>query len=153
MALPFELLDGFLYPGHSVRRMHALPQRTGAALVAALASAAQAAGATLLTVALVHELWVDRGSHPRGRLRRPDDTVEHLACGGVVLACNGFGGNAAMVREWLPAMRDAVFAGHVGNDGSAIAWGRALGAQFADLGAYQGHGRWAVPQGCSSPGP
>ena len=35
-GLAFELLDGFLYPGHCVRRMHTLPQRTGAALVAAL---------------------------------------------------------------------------------------------------------------------
>ena len=52
-----------------------------------------------------------------------------------------------MVRELLPEMRDAVFAGHAGNDGSAIAWGRALGARLADLGGYQGHGSWAVPQG------
>jgi fumarate reductase flavoprotein subunit len=34
-GIAFEVLDGFLYPGHSVRRMHALPQRTGAALMAA----------------------------------------------------------------------------------------------------------------------
>ena len=27
-GLDFELLDGFLYPGHSRRRMHSLPQRT-----------------------------------------------------------------------------------------------------------------------------
>jgi fumarate reductase flavoprotein subunit len=65
----------------------------------------------------------------------------------LLLACNGFGGNAAMVREWLPEMRDAVFAGHVGNDGSAVAWGRALGARLADMQACQGHGSWAVPQG------
>ena len=44
-------------------------------------------------------------------------------------------------------MADATFAGHVGNDGSAIAWGRALGARLADLGGYQGHGSWAMPQG------
>jgi len=147
-GLAFELLDGFLYPGHGVRRMHTLPQRTGAALVAALDLAAQAAGATLLTEALVRELWVDA----RGRVlgvgyRRPDETVEHLACRVLVLACNGFGGNAGMVRERLPEMRDAVFAGHAGNDGSAIAWGEALGARLADLGGYQGHGSWAVPQG------
>jgi fumarate reductase flavoprotein subunit len=43
-------------------------------------------------------------------------------------------------------MRDAVFGGHAGNDGSAIAWGRQLGAQLADLQGYQGHGSWAVPQ-------
>jgi fumarate reductase flavoprotein subunit len=44
-------------------------------------------------------------------------------------------------------MHSAVFGGHAGNDGSAIAWGRALGAGLADLGGYQGHGSWAVPQG------
>jgi fumarate reductase flavoprotein subunit len=44
-------------------------------------------------------------------------------------------------------MRDAPFAGHAGNDGSAVAWGRELGCALADLGAYQGHGGWAVPQG------
>jgi len=35
----------------------------------------------------------------------------------------------------------------VGNDGSAIAWGRRLGARLADLGGYQGHGSWIIPQG------
>jgi len=100
------------------------------------------------TEALVRELWVDPEDRVLGLgVRRPDDSMEHLACRGVVLACSGFGGNAAMVRDWLPEMRDAVFAGHVGNDGSAIAWGRALGAQLADLGGYQGHGSWAVPHG------
>jgi len=147
-GLSFELLDGFLYPGHGVRRMHTLPQRTGAALIAALESAAEAAGATTVTDALVHELWVDAQDRVLGvGYLRPDDAVEHLACRALILACNGFGGNAAMVREWLPEMKDAVFAGHAGNDGSAIAWGQALGARLADLGGYQGHGSWAVPQG------
>ncbi len=147
-GLAFELLDGFLYPGHTVRRMHALPQRTGAALVGALARAAEAAGAMLVTEALVRELWVDDAQRVIGAgYQRPDGRREHLACGALLLACNGFGGNAAMVRELLPEMRDAVFGGHAGNDGSAIAWGRALGARLADLGGYQGHGSWAVPQG------
>lgn len=147
-GLAFELLDGFLYPGHTRRRMHTLPQRTGAALVRALDAAAARCGATLLTNALVRALWVDGDDRVLGvGFVRPDGQVEHLACDVLLLACNGFGGNAAMVREWLPEMRDAVFAGHAGNDGSAIAWGRALGAGLADLQACQGHGSWAVPQG------
>jgi fumarate reductase flavoprotein subunit len=68
-------------------------------------------------------------------------------CDAVILACNGFGGNADMVKQHLPAMQDAQYAGHVGNDGSAIAWGLQLGAELADMGAYQGHGSWAIPQG------
>ena len=147
-GLDFELLDGFLYPGHSRRRMHSLPQRTGAALVAALQAAAERAGATLLTQALVHELWCDDSDRVIGLgCARPDGSVEYLACDALILACNGFGGNAAMVREHLPEMADAVYAGHADNEGSAIAWGRQLGAALADLGDYQGHGGWAVPHG------
>ena len=146
-GLQFELLDGFLYPGHTARRMHTLPQRTGAALVGALASAAEAAGAMLVTHALVRALWTD-GTRVLGvGYARPDGTLEHLACDALLLACNGFGGNRALVDSLLPAMRDAVFAGHTGNDGSAIAWAQQLGLQLADLGGYQGHGSWAVPQG------
>jgi fumarate reductase flavoprotein subunit len=147
-GITFELLDGFLYPGHSVRRMHTLPQRTGAALITTLHAAAERAGATLLTQARVHTLWCDATDRVLGvSARRPDGRDEHLAFDALVLACNGFGGNAAMVREHLPALRDAVFAGHNGNDGSAILWGRALGARLADLSGCQGHGSWAVPHG------
>ena len=147
-GLRFELLDGFLYPGHGLRRMHTLPERTGAALVGALAAAAERAGAMLLTHALVRELWCDDGGRVLGvGFRRPDGRSEHLACELLLLACNGFGGNRAMVDELLPEMRDATFGGHAGNDGSAIAWARALGLRLADLGGYQGHGSWAVPQG------
>ena len=148
-GLEFHVLDGFLYPGHSVRRMHAVPQKTGAALVAHLERAAQAAGADCVTQATVRSLWVDDATQRVAGVscERPDGTLEHLRCEVLVLACNGFGGNTAMVRELLPEMRDAPFAGHTGNDGSAIAWGRALGARLADLGGYQGHGSWAVPHG------
>lgn len=147
-GLRFGLLDGFLYPGHGVRRMHTLAERTGAALVGALAAAAERAGAMLVADALVRELWCDAAGRVLGiGYRRPDGSVEHLACHVLLLACNGFGGNRAMVAELLPEMRDATFGGHVGNDGSAIAWARQLGLKLADLGGYQGHGSWAVPQG------
>lgn len=147
-GISFELLDGFLYPGHRVRRMHAVPEHTGAALLAALERTATAAGADILTEAVVRELWMDDQDRVLGvGYVRPDGSVEHLACGMLLLACNGFGGNAAMVRELLPAMGDAAFGGHVGNDGSAIAWGQAMGARLADLGGYQGHGSWITPQG------
>ena len=146
-GLAFELLDGFLYPGHTVRRMHAMPERTGAALVAALEAAAVRAGADLLCRARVVDLQWAAGNTKRISIERPDGAMEAIQADAVLLACNGFGGHAAMVAEHLSAMRDAPFAGHAGNDGTAIRLGRALGAAVADLGAYQGHGNWAVPQG------
>ncbi len=147
-GLQWLLLDDFLYPGHSTYRMHTVPEKTGAALMGRLQKAVAACDIPLLTQALVRQLWLDEHDKVMGiAYQRPDGTLEHLACDVLILACNGFGGNAAMVRQHLPEMRDAMFAGHVGNDGSAIAWGQALGARLADLGGYQGHGSWAVPQG------
>lgn len=147
-GLQFSVLDNFLYPGHHVHRMHTLAQRTGAALVTALADASARAGADLLPSARVVELWVDAQDMVLGvGCERPGGTIEHVACDALLLACNGFGGNPQLVRELLPEMREATFAGHTGNDGSAIQWGRELGAALADLGGYQGHGSWVVPQG------
>jgi len=148
MGLPFEIVDGFLYPGHTVRRMHTMPEKTGSTLMTRLAQVANDLGADILGQSLVCELWVNAQDHVVGvGYQRPDGAVEYLSCDYLLLACNGFGGNSEMVKELLPEMANAVFAGHQGNDGTAIQWGRQLGLQMGDLDAYQGHGSWVTPQG------
>ena len=147
-GLQWQVLDGFMYPGHSALRMHATPEKTGAALMGRLANAVSAAEVPLVLDATVRELWINAQQRVIGvGYEQPGGAMEYLSCDAVVLACNGFGGNPAMVQALLPEMRDALFAGHTGNDGSAIAWGQALNARLADLGGYQGHGSWATPQG------
>jgi len=146
--IPWQLLDQFLYPGHSVYRMHAVPEKTGEGLMSRLRAAADAAGVVVLTQAQVISLNADgTGTVQSLTYAQPDGSSAQLSCDALILACNGFGGNADMVQQHLPAMKDAQYAGHVGNDGSAIAWGLQLGAELADMGAYQGHGSWAIPQG------
>ena len=148
MGLPFEIVDGFLYPGHTVRRMHTMPEKTGATFMTRLAQVANDLGADFLGQSLVCELWDNSEDLVLGvGYQRPDGAIEHLACHELLLACNGFGGNTEMVKELLPEMANAVFAGHQGNDGTAIQWGRQLGLQMGDLDAYQGHGSWVTPQG------
>ena len=147
-GLPWQLLSGFLYPGHSRHRMHAVPEKTGAGLMSRLLAAADAAGVPVLTEARVTQLFADATGRIHGlAYQRPDGHTETLRSQVLLLACNGFGGAPELVRQLLPEMADALYAGHVGNDGSAILWGRQLGARLADLGAYQGHGSWAMPQG------
>jgi fumarate reductase flavoprotein subunit len=146
--VPLQLVDGFMYPGHSVLRMHAPPSKTGAELIGALTNAASAADIDILTSARVSRLVAGRGGDIRGvEVERPDGSVDRIGCKALVLACNGYGGNPDMVREFIPEIADAVFAGHTGNQGDAIKWGRALGAGIQDMCAYQGHGSWASPHG------
>ena len=139
-GLAFELVQGFLYPGHSALRMHAMPEKTGAALMAALLGAASRAGVDILASARVTEI------HPDVRIQRPDGSPETLERDAVVLACSGFGGNPGMVRRYLPEIAGAPYFGHAGNQGDAIRWGEALGGALGGMGAYQGHGSVALPQ-------
>jgi fumarate reductase flavoprotein subunit len=147
-AQEFVLLQGFLYPGHSALRMHAHPAKTGAALIASLAAAAERAGIDVICEATVRDLIAD----PEGRIlgvviERPDGTTDEIGCRSLVLCCNGFGGNPEMVREYIPEMADALYFGHTGNRGDAVRWGAALGATPAQMGSYQGHGSVADPHG------
>ncbi|NBN89912.1 MAG: FAD-dependent oxidoreductase [Actinobacteria bacterium] len=148
-AVPLSLVDSFLYPGHSVKRMHGTPNRTGRELMGSLAAAVGRRGIDVLTDALVSDLFVDdETNRARGvRIRRPDDSVEDLGCEALILACCGFAGNPDMVRRFIPEIADATFFGHPGNKGDAIRWGEGLGAAIRDIHSYQGHGGLAAGRG------
>lgn len=147
-GLEWHVLDDFLYPGHSARRMHAVPEKTGTALMARLLGAAESAGLTIVTSARATALHVDGTGRVAGvALTRPDGRAESIGCRAIVLACNGYGGNPALVWENIPEIAGAPYFGHAGNTGDALVWGRALGAATKDLGAYQGHGSLAHPHG------
>jgi len=138
------VLDDFLYPGHSRHRMHAVPEKTGAALQARLLAAAtdipiatNARATTLYrTGDRITSVGVDRG-----------DRVEVIACGALILACNGYGGNPDLVAKHIPEIADGPYFGHTGNTGDAVIWGEALGADLLHLSGYQGHGSVAHPHG------
>lgn len=139
-AVRFDVLQGFTYPGHSRLRMHAVPEKTGEALMASLLRAC--AGVDILTSARVTDVTPDAVS-----FERPDGGREEVQYGALVLACSGFGGNREMVQRHLPEIADGLYFGHAGNQGDAVRWGTALGAKVKDMTAYQGHGSVATPHG------
>ncbi len=147
-GLDWEVLDGFLYPGHTRRRMHSLNARTGSALTETLEAACNAQGIPILTQARAQTLVVTEAGRVLGvEVERPDGSVEAIACDALLLACNGYGASPALLQRFVPEVASAEFAGHPGNDGTALHWGEALGAPLADMQAYQGHGSWAQPHG------
>ena len=143
-SVPLTLVDGFLYPGHSVRRMMGTPHRTGEELMAALSQACANADVDILTEATARDLIVDGDRIVGVVIARPDGSCETIGCGALILACCGFGGDADMVAQHIPEIAGAAFHGHPGNKGDAMHWGAALGAGLADMGAYQGHGGLAA---------
>ena len=145
-GVALDVVTGFLYPGHTVARMHAPPSRTGAELHAALSNAVTTAGADCITNATVTTLFAEHDRRIAGvEFVRPDGRVERIGCDQLILACNGYGGNREMVEQHIPEMADAQYFGHPGNQGEAVVWGQALGGVAACMSAYQGHGSVASP--------
>lgn len=152
--LPLSVVDDFDYPGHSRRRMHGLPSRSGVELIDALRAACEQLQLDIICERRVKTLFLgkDAGPEQSGRIAgvaavRPDGEEEKIACRKLILACNGFGGNRQMVRAHMPSISEGLWFGHDGNRGEAVGWGRLLGAGLKHLGAYQGHGNVAHPHG------
>ncbi len=146
-ALPFSVVTDFDYPGHSRRRMHGLPTRSGQELIDALRSACEREGLDIVCNRRATTLFRDQDKIEGVAVTGPDATVETIACDRLILACNGFGGNRALVAEYMPKIEEALWFGHSGNLGEAVLWAEELGAGLQNLGAYQGHGNVAHPHG------
>ncbi len=150
MGIKWELLTDFLYPGHSLHRIHANKTRKGKNLINELLNAA----ARFDNISIAYNA-------PAVRLiaRRSDSAVlgaevqiegvgNNLArAKKVILALNGFGANREMLQKYIPQMTSAYYFGHEGNTGEGIEWGEALGAKLECMGAYQAHGSVAHPHG------
>lgn len=145
-GLPFSLVSDFDYPGHARRRMHGLPTRTGRELVDRLRATCEARGIDIVCNRRAVTLLAEDGKIKGVGVEGPDG-AETIGCAALILACNGFGGNPAMVARHMPEIEDALWFGHDGNRGEAVNWGEALGAETLHLGAYQGHGNVATPHG------
>lgn len=146
-GLPFSLVDDFDYPGHSSRRMHGLPTRAGRELIDALRSAAERAGLDIICDRRAETLYFADGLVHGIAARRPDGRLETIGCKRLILACNGFGGNRALVSKHMPEIAEGLWFGHDGNRGEAVLWADQIGAATDHLGAYQGHGNVAHPHG------
>lgn len=145
-GFPFSVVHDFDYPGHSVRRMHGLPSRSGVELIDRLRQAADASQIPLILNAAVGALYAGADRAVRGvEITRPDGTRDTLGCEALILACNGYGGAPELVAKHIPEMREASYFGHPGNRGDAVLWGEQLGAKLLHMSGYQGHGSVAHP--------
>ncbi len=145
---PFSVVHDFDYPGHSARRMHGLPSRSGAELIDRLRQAAEEVTIPIIVDATVTALYAGADRVVRGvEITRPNGVPDSLGCQALILACNGYGGAPDLVAQYIPEMKGALYFGHPGNRGDAVLWGQALGAKLLHMSGYQGHGSVAHPHG------
>jgi fumarate reductase flavoprotein subunit len=137
--VPLDLVTDFQYPGHSRLRCHTLPGRSGTHLVKALVNAVAAEErVTMLVPARVTDVTVDDGA-VTVEVTTPDGASERIDTRAVLLATNGYGADADLVREYAPEIADATYHGSPESTGDALRIGQRLGAGTGYLDAYQGH--------------
>ena len=146
-GMPFSVVTDFDYPGHSRRRMHGLPSRSGAELIDTLRNICEVKGIDIVFQRRARTLFHEDDVVGGVSVVRPDGELETIGCNRLILACNGFGGNRTLVSKYMPEIEDGLWFGHDGNRGEAVLWGEQLGAEITHLGAYQGHGNVARPHG------
>lgn len=131
--------------GHRETRLHMPPGRSGEVLMGMLLSAAESAGVDVLTQSRVCGLIVGDNDKILGVKVETPEGIEAFGVGQLILATCGYGGNHDLIAQHMPEAKDAQYYGHEGNVGDALIWGQALGAEVADLGAYQGLGSLSSP--------
>jgi fumarate reductase flavoprotein subunit len=149
LELPLSLVTDFTYPGHAVTRCHSVPGRHGSLVIDHLARrAAEHFGVELLAPArLVAVPTGDRGEVRAVVVRYPDGAEEEIPTRAVLLATNGFGADAELVRRHMPGIADALYQGSDQSLGDALRIGEKLGAATGFLDAYQGHSAVAAGAG------
>lgn len=149
LAVPFELITDFRYPGHSRDRCHALADRSGRSLHRQLLQAVT--DQPLITLAvpmrLVDISLSEGGAVDGAQVETPDGGRESVATPAVALATNGFGADPDLVRRHIPEIADGIYHGGDGSRGDALGIGMRMGLDIGFLDAYQGHGSLASPHG------
>lgn len=142
------LVETYKHIGHRVHRLHSPPSRRGSDLVD-----------DLLAAVAKREIPIAFGNPAIELLATPDGRVvgavtetrtgERTAIGAkaVILATNGFGANRELLARFCPELAAVPYGGSVASEGEAIRWGEQLGADLANMGAYQAHASLADPHG------
>jgi fumarate reductase flavoprotein subunit len=140
VGLPLILNTDAGRAGFSFLRLHNPPGRTGGPLIRALHDAfARFPNATFADRTPGAGLVADASGAVTGILAGAGGT-ERIGAKKVILASDGFGANAEMLKRYIPEMAGVEYIGAQGNTGDGIRWGMELGAATAHMTGYQGHG-------------
>ena len=141
-----KLVTAYKHIGHSVPRLHAPVSRRGQDLVDDLVAAVEAREIPIAVGNSARALIVEDGA-VRGAVIDTGGAETAIRARKTILSLNGFAGNADLVRRFCPEIAGAQYFGARGSTGEAVLWGEALGADLANMAAYQGYAAVAHPHG------
>ncbi|MDX6739639.1 FAD-dependent oxidoreductase [Actinocorallia sp. A-T 12471] len=145
---PLELGLDMARAGQSVPRLHADRGRAGGALlIRTMRKAVENASNIAFLDNTPGEGLIAEGGAVTGVVVRENGRSVRVGARAVVLAADGFAGNAAMVAAHCPDAADAFYGGVSTSTGDAIGWGVALGARTRNMSGYLGHGMVVVGHG------
>jgi fumarate reductase flavoprotein subunit len=146
-GIEVKLYTNYKHVGHSVPRLHTQPSGRGADLVDGLARAAARDGIDIVFSNPVRRLITDSRGAVIGAEVGDGASQYRIDAKKLILATSGYGANRSLLREFCPEIAESQYFGATGSEGEAIEWGRALGAQLGNVGAYQAHASVAYPHG------
>lgn len=141
-----QLITAYKHIGHTVPRLHAPVSRRGQDLVDDLLAAVAKRDIPLALGNDARELLVEDGV-VLGAVVEAGGTRQAIRARKTILAVNGFAGNPDLVRRYCPEIAGAPYFGALGSTGEAVLWAQAVGADLANMAAYQGYGAVAHPHG------
>jgi fumarate reductase flavoprotein subunit len=143
-----DLIRDYRHVGHRVPRLHAPPSHRGQDLLDDLERAARARDIPIALAHPVGGLLTDAARAVTGAVVQGERSAAlRIGAKKVILATNGFANAPDLVRRFCPDIAGAPYYGALGSTGDALRLGGALGAEFANLGAYQAHAALAYPHG------
>jgi fumarate reductase flavoprotein subunit len=140
------LVTAYKHIGHSVPRLHAPISRRGQDLVDDLVAAVEKRDIPIAVGNKVRDLIVENGA-VSGAVIDTGDGETVIRAKKTILAVNGFAGNPELVKRFCPEIAGAQYFGALGSTGEAVIWGEKLGADMANMAAYQGYAAVAHPHG------
>lgn len=146
-SVNLSLITDYKHVGHSVTRLHAPASRRGIDLANGLLEACERAGIEVLVGNPVTSLQTQDG-RVTGVVVAGERVEEYvLSCNAVILACNGFAANKALIEKWIPELTEVEYFGAHGSTGEGLEWGLDLGGYLQNASAYQGYAAVAYPHG------
>ncbi len=137
-GVDIEYAPELTWVGHTSRRLHAHPTRSGPPIVARLREhVEQLNNVRILDHTTATGLVTENGAVV-GVTAERDKQPLRIAARRVALTTGGFSANREMLARHIPEMADAPNIGSKADTGDGIRWGQAAGATLSLMSGYQG---------------